>query len=58
MAKHRIHDESGKPTRYFWSDKHGQDRARMIVFKQTEEGVKRMKNVFFDAVKGKLQKVS
>jgi hypothetical protein len=57
MSRHRIVDNSGKPTRYFWSDKHSSNRKRATVFKETEEGIKRMKNVFFDTLKGKLHKV-
>jgi hypothetical protein len=56
MARHRIHDDNGKPTDYFWSDKYSADRTRAQVFKETEEGIKRMKNVFFDTVKRKLMK--
>jgi hypothetical protein len=56
MARHRIHDDNGKPTDYFWSDKYSADRTRAQVFKETEEGIKRMKNVFFDTVKRKLLK--
>jgi len=56
MARHRIHDDNGKPTRYFWSDKHSANRTRVTVFKETDEGIKRMKNVFFDTVKRKFRK--
>jgi hypothetical protein len=48
MAKHVIH-RKGAPTEYFWSDEDGTDETRHAVYKQTKTGVKRMKNVHFDA---------
>jgi hypothetical protein len=56
MARHRIHDESGKPTRYFWSDKYKTGGSQVAVFKETDEGVKRMKKIFFDTQKAKMIK--
>ncbi|MGH7539719.1 MAG: hypothetical protein ACRELC_01850 [Gemmatimonadota bacterium] len=56
MARHRIVDGDGKPTKFFWSDKHGTDRKHRTVFKQTDDGVKRMRGVHFDADRKKLCK--
>lgn len=43
----RISRKDGTPTQYFWSDKDG--KADKTVYKQTTDGVKRMKGVHFDA---------
>ena len=56
MARHRIFDKDGQPTKYFWSDKHAADRKRASVFKETAEGTKKMKRVFFNAVDHKIVK--
>lgn len=56
MARHRIVDRDGRPTRYFWSDKHGTDRKHRTVFKKTGEGVKRMRGVHFDAEAKRLRR--
>jgi hypothetical protein len=49
VAKHRIFDKAGQPTKYFWSDKHSTSRKRAPVFKETVEGTKKMKGVYFNA---------
>ena len=54
MARHRIHDDNGKPTDYFWSDKYASDPERALVFRQTEAGIKKMTGVHFDSKNGKL----
>jgi hypothetical protein len=49
MARHRILGKNGNPTRYFWSDKDGSIPARRTIYKQTTDGIKRIKNVRFNA---------
>jgi len=56
MAKVKIFKKDGSPTPYFWSDKDGTDRTHQTVYKQTDEGVKRMRGVHFDAVKNRMHK--
>jgi hypothetical protein len=56
MARVRIVKPNGKPSPYFWSDQESGDESHRTVFKRTEEGVKRMKGVHFDAVRNKLRK--
>ena len=56
MAKVRIVKNDGTPTPYFWSNKHGTDRAFQTVYKQTNEGVKRMKGVHYNAITNKFLK--
>lgn len=56
MAKIRIFKKSGASTPYFWSDKDGTDRTRQTVYKQTEDGVKRMRGVRFDSVTNQMNK--
>jgi hypothetical protein len=47
MARVKIFKKDGSATPYFWSDKEaGADKT---VYKQTDEGVKRMKGVRYDA---------
>ena len=54
MAKIRIFKKDGTPTAYFWSNKHTSDRKAETVYKQTSDGIKRMKGVHFDAVKNRM----
>lgn len=56
MARHRIRDKHGKPTKFFWSDKDGNDQTSRTVYKQTPDGVKRMRGVHFDADKNRFRK--
>lgn len=56
MAKVKIYKKDGTPTPYFWSDSDGTDRTRQTVFKQTDEGIKRMRGVHFDAVANRIHK--
>lgn len=51
MAKVRIFKKDGKPTPYFWSNKSATDRSALTVYKQTSEGIKRMKGVTYDAAR-------
>jgi len=54
--KNRIYKKDGTPTAFFWSDKSGGDLAHQIVYKQTTEGVKKMRGVYFDATAKKLHR--
>lgn len=56
MAKVAIVNKAGKQTRYFWLDKDGADRTKTTVYKQTTEGVKRMKGVHYDATRNAMVK--
>jgi hypothetical protein len=56
MAKVKIFKKDGTPTSYFWSNKDGVDRTQATVYKQTSDGVKRMKGVRFDAVSNRMNK--
>jgi hypothetical protein len=56
MARIKIIKKDGTPTRYFWSDKDGTDRTRQTVYKQSPDGVKRMRGVHFDAVAKRMHK--
>jgi hypothetical protein len=56
MARIQICKKNGKPTDYFWSDTDGTDRTQQTVYKQTNDGVKRMTGVHFDAVTNQIQK--
>lgn len=56
MAKVKIFKKSGASTPYFWSDEDGTDRTRQTVYKQTEDGVKRMRGVHFDSVTNRMNK--
>jgi hypothetical protein len=56
MAKHRILGKNGNPTKYYWSDKDGDDRTQQTVYKQTTAGIKRIKNVRFNAETKQFQK--
>lgn len=48
MARIRISRKNGTATPYFWSDT-DTDRTRLTVYKETPEGIKRMKGVHFDS---------
>lgn len=56
MARIRISKKDGTSTPYFWSDKDGSDRTRQTVYKQTVEGVKRMKGVSFNSVTNRMRR--
>ena len=56
MAKVRIYKKDGTPTQYFWSNRDSGDRTHEAVYKQTDSGVKRMKNVYFNVVTNRLLK--
>jgi len=55
MAKIKIRRKSGATSPYFWSDKQTGDPTKRTVYKQTEQGVKRMRGVHYDSVAMKLE---
>lgn len=56
MAKVRITKKNGSATPYFWSDKEQGSGNLKTVYKQTAEGVKRMRGVRFDPVENRMHK--
>lgn len=56
MAKVKITKKDGTATPYFWSDREDSDRNHKTVYKQTSDGVKRMKGVHFDPVTNRMHK--
>jgi hypothetical protein len=56
MARIRISKKDGTPTPYFWSDKDGTDRTKQRVYKQTNDGVKRMKGVRFNSLTNRMRR--
>lgn len=58
MAKKtKIFKRDGTPSPYFWSDKNGEDRTSVTVYKQTASGVKRMRGVRFNTLTNRMKKV-
>lgn len=56
MAKVRINKPDGSPSPYFWSDTEESARNHKTVYKQTDDGVKRMRGVHFDAVRKRIRR--
>lgn len=56
MARKRIHKKDGTATHYFWSDADKAAPVAKTVYKQTPDGVKRMKGVTFDVTKNRIVK--
>jgi len=54
--KVKIFKKDGTPTPYFWSEKDGAVRTEKTVYKETSDGVKRMKGVRFNPVTNRMQK--
>jgi len=50
MSRVKIFKKDGSPTAFFWMDKDVTDRTKVTVYKETKEGVKKMRGVQFDAV--------
>jgi hypothetical protein len=48
MAKVMIVRKNGTATPYFWSDSERSQPSEKTVYKQTAQGVKRMRGVHFD----------
>lgn len=57
MSKVKIFKRDGTPTAYFWVNRDTSDRTGATVYKQTPEGVKRMKGVLFNAVTNRMIRV-
>ena len=55
MARIMIVKRDGTKTPYFWIDRDS-DRTHLTVYKKTEDGIKRMKGVHFDALKNRFHK--
>lgn len=56
MAKTKIFKKDGTPTACFWSDKDGEERSAVTVYKKTADGVKRMRGVHFNTITGLMKK--
>ena len=56
MAKVRITRKNGSSTPYFWSDQEQGSKNRKTVYKQTPDGVKRMRGVRFDPIENRMHK--
>lgn len=56
MSRIRITKKDGTPTPYFWSSKETSETSVRTVYKQTDQGVKRMKGVHFDATTKRIVK--
>lgn len=56
MAKVKISKKDGTSTPYFWSDKEDSAGTHKTVYKQTTDGVKRMRGVHFDPVANRMHK--
>jgi hypothetical protein len=48
VARTKIYKKDGTPTEFFWSDTDGTEPTRKMVYKETKEGLKRMKTVRFN----------
>jgi hypothetical protein len=57
MARIPIFKPDGTPTDYFWSDKLSGEQPLKTVYKDTPDGVKRMKNVRFDLKRKRMRRV-
>lgn len=56
MARIKITKKDGSSTPYFWSDKNKADRTMRTVYKQTGEGIKRMKGVRFNSETNRMRR--
>lgn len=56
MKKKTILKKSGAPSPFFYDEDDSADPARHTVYKQTEEGVKRMRGVTYDAATNQVNK--
>lgn len=56
MAKIRIMKKDGTPSRFFWLDRDGGDRTNETLYRETEDGVKRIRGVHFNAVTNRVRK--
>jgi hypothetical protein len=56
MSRNRIVRKDGTATRYFWLESDVAAKEQKTVYKQTTDGVKRMKGVHFDATNNRMVK--
>ena len=56
MARIAITRPDGSPSPYFWTDKEPGGKRLKTVYKETPDGVKRMKGVRFDSVRCKIRR--
>ncbi len=56
MARHKISKRDGTATQYFWSDRDGTDEKRKSVYRQADDGVKRMRGVRYDSTANRIRK--
>jgi hypothetical protein len=56
MARITIVRKNGTPSPYFWSDEDGSAPTRKRVYRETSDGVKRMRGVRFDSVKKRMRR--
>jgi hypothetical protein len=56
MARTPISKKDGSTTPYFWSDRDGTQQDRKSVYKQTPDGVKRMKGIRFNTVTNRIRR--
>ena len=56
MARIRILKKDGTASDYFWSDADKAEPAQKTVYKETTDGVKKMKGVHFDATTKRIVK--
>lgn len=56
MARMSISRKDGSPSPYFWSDKDGSAPTRKRVYKETSDGVTRMRGVRFDSLKNRIRR--
>ena len=56
MARVRIPKRDGTLSQYFWNDKEPGDKKRKTVYRKSDDGIKRMRGVHFDAVENKMER--
>jgi hypothetical protein len=56
MAKVRIKKSDGSTTPYYWSSTDSGAPTRVVVYKQTADGAKRMKGVTFNTVTNRMRR--
>jgi hypothetical protein len=56
MARITINKRNGTATPYFWTEAEAEPPTQKTVYKQTSDGVKRMKGVHFDVTTNQMVK--
>ncbi|MGH7471428.1 MAG: hypothetical protein ACRENP_26050 [Longimicrobiales bacterium] len=56
MARTMIVKKDGTPTEFFWLDTDGSEPTRKTVYKETKDGLKRMKTVRFNVGKNEFHR--